>query len=100
MATDPGRRLPKDIHAETLSRLTPIRREDLAEEQRARYDEAMQPPSGGLNLAGLKGPSGVWIRMPKLGKLMGQVNRILRTELGMDARLLEVAILATAREMS
>jgi 4-carboxymuconolactone decarboxylase len=99
MAQQP-RRLPDDIHPETLSRLTPIKRENLAEEQRARYDEMTEGPRAGLNLAGLKGPGGVWIRMKKLAGPMGQINRILRAELDLDPRLVEVAILATAREMS
>jgi 4-carboxymuconolactone decarboxylase len=37
--------------------------------------------------------------MPKLAKPLDDVNRVLRSELGLDARLVELAILATAREM-
>ena len=37
--------------------------------------------------------------MPKLAKPLGDVNRVLRSELGLDARLVELTILATAREM-
>ena len=94
------RQLPKDIHPETLSRLSPIRREELGEEQKKQFDTMSKPPTGGLNLAGLKGPAGVWIRMPALSRQMSGMNRALRTELGLDPRLVEVAILATAREMS
>ncbi len=95
------RKLPADIHPETLSRLPPLRREDLNETQQKTYDALTKPPQpGGLNLAGIKGPGGVQMRMPKLGKSFGEVNRILRSELGLDPRLVEVAILATAREMS
>jgi 4-carboxymuconolactone decarboxylase len=93
------RSLPADVNPETLSRLSPLRREALGEEQQKAYDAAMARPAGGLNLAGLKGPGGVWIRYPQLGKHMGPINRILRSELGLDPRLVEVAILATAREM-
>ena len=50
-------------------------------------------------LAGIKGPGGVILRMPKLAKFLGDVNRVLRSELGLDARLVELTILATAREM-
>ncbi len=99
MATQ--RTLPADIHPETLSRLPPLRREDLNEQQQKSYDALTRPPQpGGLNLAGIKGPGGVQLRMPKLGRALGEVNRILRSELGLDPRLVEVAILATAREMS
>src|SRR3954470_17083046 len=94
------RPLPPDVNPETLSRLPPIRRESLAEEQRKAYDAMMARQPGGLNLAGIKGPAGVWIRYPQLGLHMGPINRILRAELGLDARLVKVAILATAREMN
>jgi 4-carboxymuconolactone decarboxylase len=98
MATE--RSLPADVHPETLSRLPPLRREDLDEARQKTYDALTRPPQAGLNLAGIKGPGGVQLRMPKLGKSFGEVNRIMRTELGLDPRLVEVAILATAREMS
>ena len=94
------RALPVDVHPETLSRLPPLRREDLDEARQKAYDALSRPPQGGLNLAGIKGPGGVLLRMPKLGKSFDEVNRILRSELGLDPRLVEVAILATAREMS
>jgi 4-carboxymuconolactone decarboxylase len=102
MAETPSKRkLPADVNAETLSRFPPLRRENVAEEQRASFDALSRPPQpGSLNLAGLKGPGGVWIRMPRLGKANSEINRVLRTELGLDPRLVEVAILAAAREMS
>lgn len=99
MKGNAGRQLPPDVNPETLSRLSPIRREELGEGQQKSYDAAMARPAGGLNLAGLKGPGGVWIRFPQLGPHMGAMNRILRSELDLDPRLVEVAILATAREM-
>jgi len=93
------RKLPSDVHAETLSRLPPVRREDLNEEQQKAYDRLMMPPKGGLNLAGIKGPGGVNLRMPKLLAAMGDINSVMRSKLGLDPRLVEAAILATAREM-
>ena len=86
-----------DIHAESLSRLAPLSRESLSPERQGEYDALTR--SGGLNLAGLRGPGGLWLRLPALRKPMGEVNRILRSESGLDPRLIEVAILATAREM-
>jgi 4-carboxymuconolactone decarboxylase len=79
--------------------LPPLKRENLNEAQQKTYDALTAPRSGRLNLAGLKGPGGVHLRMPKLAKARGDVNRVLRAELGLDARLVEVTILATAREM-
>ncbi len=97
MATE--RQLPADVYPETLSRLPPLKRENLNEAQQKAYDALTAPRAGRLNLAGLKGPGGVHLRMPKLAKARGDVNRVLRAELGLDARLVELTILATAREM-
>jgi 4-carboxymuconolactone decarboxylase len=94
-----ARQLPADVYPETLSRLPPLKRETLNEAQQKAYDAVSAPRSGRLNLAGIKGPGGVILRMPKLAKPLGDVNRVLRSELGLDARLVELTILATAREM-
>ena len=95
MAT--ARQLPADVYPETLSRLPPLKRETFNEAQQKAYDAVTAPRSGRLNLAGIKGPGGVILRMPKLAKPLGDVNRVLRSELGLDARLVELTILATAR---
>lgn len=93
-----ARTLPADIYPESLSRLPPLKRENLNETQQIAYD-ALTAPRSRLNLAGIKGPNGVNLRMPKLTKHMGDANRVLRSELGLDAGLVELTILATAREM-
>jgi 4-carboxymuconolactone decarboxylase len=95
----PKRTLPADVNPETLSRLSPLRRDTLSAEGMIAYDAMTQRRPDGKNLAGLQGPGGVWIRLPALGKHLGELNRILRSEIGLEARLTEVAILATAREM-
>jgi 4-carboxymuconolactone decarboxylase len=96
---DEGRSLPADVHAESLSRLSPLRREALGEEGKAAFDGMSKPRAGGKNLAGLQGPGGMWLRLPKFGRLMGEANRYLRHGTGLAPALTEVAILATAREM-
>jgi 4-carboxymuconolactone decarboxylase len=93
------RALPADVNPESLSRLSPLQRDNLSAEGRTAYDAMTQHRPDGKNLAGLQGPGGVWMRLPTLGRHLGEVNRILRSEIGLDARLTEVAILATAREM-
>jgi 4-carboxymuconolactone decarboxylase len=95
-----ARTLPPDVNSESLNRLSPLRRENLSEEGQAMFDVVSKRPLGGKNLAGLQGPSGVWIRMPKYGKLQGESNRYLRNEAGIPGPLTEVVILATAREMN
>ena len=97
MAT--ARQRPADVYPETLSRLLPLKRETLNEAQQKAYDAVTAPRSGRSNLAGIMGPGGVILRMPKLFKPLDDVNRVLRSELGLDARLVELTILATAREM-
>lgn len=94
-----SRTLPADVHPETLSRLPPVQREQLNDAQQKLYDALVAPPAGRLNLAGIKGPNGISLRMPKLLASMGDANRMLRSELGLDPGLVEVAILAAAREM-
>ena len=94
-----ARQLPADVYPDTLSRLPPLKRETLNEAQRTAYDAVTAPRSGRLNLAGIKGPGGVILRMRRLAGPLDEVNRVLRSELGLDARLVESTILATAGEM-
>ncbi len=91
------RTLPADIRPESLSRLGPIHRDALGEEGRTAYD-ALSCPDG-KTLAGLKGPGGIWLRLPGAGYPINETTRILRSEIGLDPRLTELAILAAAREM-
>jgi 4-carboxymuconolactone decarboxylase len=100
METTMARTLPPDVNPESLCRLSPLRRENLSEEGKATFDVMSKRPIGGKNLAGLQGPGGVWIRMPRFGKLQGEGNRYLRNEANLPPPLTEVIILATAREMN
>ena len=77
------RQLPADVDPETLSRLPPLKRETLNEAQQKAYDAVTAPRSGRLNLAGIKGPGGVILRMPKLATPLGDVNRVLRSDWGL-----------------
>ena len=98
MAT--ARQLPADVYPETLWRLPPLKRETLNEAQQKAYDAVSAPRSATLNLAGIKGPGGSDPAHAQARQApLGDVNRVLRSELGLDARLVELTILATAREM-
>lgn len=90
-------RLPADVDPESLSRLPLVRRETLDAEGQRLYDAITDPARP--NLAGLRGPAGIGLHNPRLGALMREVNSLLRFETGLDARLRELAILVTAREM-
>ena len=89
--------LPKDVYRESLNRLPLVDRKDLDERTRRAYDLAADPKGG--TLAGLQGPSGIWLHSPKMAEPARELNRILRTETDLGPRLTELAILVTAREM-
>ena len=89
--------LPKDVHPESLSRLPLRRREEMDKQGQRFYDEVVGPQS--RTLAGLRGPSGIWLHSPVLGDRMRAVNQYLRFETALGRRLTELAILVTAREL-
>jgi 4-carboxymuconolactone decarboxylase len=89
--------LPEDIRPETRSRLSPVRREQLDEQGRRVYDSVLDPKRP--TLAGFQGPAGIWLHSPKLGEPIREFNRILRSEIPLEPRLRELAILVTAREL-
>ena len=64
---------------------------------KAFYDAVTGPQS--RTLAGLQGPSGIWLHSPELGALVREVNQYLRYETALDRRLTELAILVVAREL-
>ena len=89
--------LPKDVHPESLSRLPLRRREEMDEQGQRFYDAVVGPHS--RTLAGLRGPSGIWLHSPALGERVRAVNQYLRFETALGRRLTELAILVTAREL-
>ena len=68
--------LPRDVHPESLSRLPLRRREEMDEQGQRFYDAAVDPKS--RTLAGLRGPSGIWLHSPALGERVRAVNQYLR----------------------
>ena len=89
--------LPPDVHPDSLSRLPLRRREDMDEQGQRFYDAVVGPQS--RTLVGLRGPSGIWLHSPALGDRVRAVNQYLRFETALDRRLIELAILVTAREL-
>ncbi|PYM92024.1 MAG: 4-carboxymuconolactone decarboxylase [Candidatus Rokuibacteriota bacterium] len=61
------------------------------------YDAVVSQQS--RTLAGLQGPSGIWLHSPRLGELQRAVNQHLRFDAALDRRLTELAILVAAREL-
>jgi 4-carboxymuconolactone decarboxylase len=88
---------PDDIDPQSGCRLPLPRREELSPEGRRNYD-SLADPNGGT-LRGLRGPGGIMLHSEELARLARPVNQYLRNESGLEPRLRELAILATAREL-
>src|SRR5712691_8806335 len=91
-----GNNMPSDIDPQSGFRLPLLEREDLDEAGRKIYDRASTP---GRTIAGLQGPAGIQLYSPKAGEHLGELNRYLRFQSGLDPRIREIAILTVAREM-
>lgn len=87
--------LPPDIDPESRSRLPLVRREELDAGGQAVYDRVASDPR---SLVGLRGPGGLRLHSPALSTATRQLGHYLRFDAGLDRRLAELAILATARE--
>ena len=88
---------PDDIDPQSGCRLPLPRRDELGPEGRRIYD-SLADPNGG-KLRGLRGPGGIRLHSEELARWSRPVNRYLRNESGIEPRLRELAILATAREL-
>ena len=86
-----ARALPRDIHPETGNRFPAIKREALNDAGKKLYDTR--------GVADAFGPGGIRLYSPPVAEAMTGVNDYLRRKSGLDARLVELAILVTAREM-
>lgn len=90
------RTMPSDIDPQSGFRLPLPKREDLDETGKKSFDRGTTP---GATIAGLQGPAGIQLYSSKTAPHLQALNRYLRFEAGFTARIREVAILTTAREM-
>jgi 4-carboxymuconolactone decarboxylase len=86
-----GATLPRDIHPETGNRFPAIKREALNDAGKKLYDAR--------GVADGYGPGAIRLYSPPVADAMTAVNDYLRRKSGLEARLVELAILVTAREM-
>jgi len=86
--------LPPDVRADTLSRLTPAKREDLDEYGKSVWDRVLGPDNTGP----FYGPTGFYFHMPRVADGMDLINNYLRYESVIGRGLIEVAICVLARE--
>jgi 4-carboxymuconolactone decarboxylase len=83
--------LPKDIHPETGNRFPAVKREELNEAGKKLYDTRA--------VADGFGPGSIRLYSPSVAEAMTGLNVYLRRKAGLEDRLVELAILVTAREM-
>ena len=88
---------PEDVDPQSGCRLPPPRREDLGPAAAAIYDTLADPKGGSIR--GLRGPGGLHLHSPELSRHTRPLNHYLRHQAGLGARLRELAILTTAREL-
>ncbi len=88
--------LPKDVYPDSGNRLPLVKREDLSDEDKKVYDTVVGDTR---SLAGLRGPGGIRLYSPRLTEYTRKGNDYLRYNNGLGARLSELAILVTAREL-
>ena len=91
--------LPKDVYAESGFRLPFVKRENLDDYGKQVYDSLADPNRRG-SLAGLQGPTGIRLHIPKVAELSSKLNEYVRFDIGLEGSLRELAILVTAREMN
>ena len=85
-----GGNFPKDVYADTGNRLPAIKREDLDDAGKKLFDARLPADSFG--------PGAIRLYSPAVAEHMGAVNSYLRYKSGLDPRLVQLAILVTARE--
>lgn len=95
-AKDAAAALPPDVYPESGNRLPLIKREDLSDDDQRVYDRVVGDPR---SLVGLRGPGGIRLHSPRLTESTREGNDYLRFNNGLGARLSELAILVTAREL-
>jgi 4-carboxymuconolactone decarboxylase len=83
--------LPKDIYTDTGNRFPQIKREELDDAGKKLYDTR--------GVADAFGPGAIRLYSPPVADYMNSVNEYLRRKSGLEPRLVELAILVTAREM-
>ena len=86
-----GGTLPKDIHPETGNRFPAIKRDELNDAGKKLYDTR--------GVADAFGPGAIRLYSPPVAEAMTGLNDYLRRKSGLEPRLVELAILVTAREM-
>lgn len=79
-----------------MTRLTPLTRADLDDDQTTVWDALVESRGGGLNLfdagGALVGPFNSWVHAPRIGRRLSSLGAHLRFRTSLDRRLSEIAI--------
>ena len=87
--------LPKDVYADSGSRLPLIKRESMDEKGKEIYDIVVAETNA---VPGLHAPPGIWLYSPRLNEFIRKETQYLRKDAGLGPRFFELAVLTTARE--
>ena len=82
---------PQDVYPDTGNRFPAIKREELDDAGKKLYDTR--------GVTDAFGPGGIRLYSPPVADAMSGLNEFLRRKSGIEPRLVELAILVTAREM-
>ena len=78
-----------------MARVSPATRESVPESQRAAYDEIISARGGPIQT----GPVSVLINSPEMAKRASHLSTYLRQDSSLPAKVQELAMLTTAREL-
>jgi 4-carboxymuconolactone decarboxylase len=90
---------PADIYPDSGNRLPQPKREDMSDPDRKIFDEIMTALEGGYKSRG-EDRAPIRLHSPKLAHAMAQVHRYLKYDTELSPRVVEVAVLTTARELT
>ncbi len=91
--------LPADIYPESGNRLPFAKREDMSDADKKIFDDVMAAQQGGYKSRGEERPP-IRMHSPKLAKAMAEVHHYLKYDTDLSPRVVEVAVLTTARELT
>lgn len=87
--------LPKDVYADSRNRLPLPKREDMDAEGQRIYDELTRKSELAVGIE----QAGVRLYSPRLARALGSGSHYRKYETGLSNRLLEIAVLVTARAL-
>lgn len=86
----------RGVYGSLMTRLTPLTRSDLDEDQATLWDALVESRGGGVHLfdpaGALVGPFNSWVHVPRIGRRLSSLGAHIRFRTSLDRRLSEIAI--------